>query len=458
MVEIARSGRDEALAADRLSVEQEPAALSRTVFDRRNLLLTEGLFLGAITVFVFVESLFGIGPASVSQDPHFIYQAESLLHGRWDLDLPATVTDIITIHGKHYIVYPPMPAIFMMPFVAIFGLKTSDVLFTMIFAACNLPLLYLLLEQLRANGLTRRSWRENLIITLVLYYGSINLWLSLGGRMWFTASVVCMTCTLLALLLAFRGHFGWSAVLLGCAFFSRATALFGFPFLLFLAWQEAGMGHDLERFVASLRARQPDWRAVPWRRLIPPAAVMAATLVLFLARNYAVFGSPLETGYDILIKQRYSVVKTGPFCLCYVPANIVANFFTFPRITFSGPFGGAFDRHPVFDMLNNGFAVSIFVTTPLFLLLFWRNHRFSLMRAALWVTIGFVVAAVLLFHASGWYQFGARYLYDGYAYLFILLALNDVRVDWRFVALGVLGIGINYLGAFQFWTNRLFQL
>jgi hypothetical protein len=65
---------------------------------------------------------------------------------------------------------------------------------------------------------------------------------------------------------------------------------------------------------------------------------------------------------------------------------------------------------------------------------------------------------VLLFHASGWYQFGARYLFDGYAYAFLLLALTDVRVDWRFALLGILGVIINVLGAHQFWSNNIFHL
>ena len=123
-------------------------------------------------------------------------------------------------------------------------------------------------------------------------------------------------------------------------------------------------------------------------------------------------------------------------------------------MTFTGPF----DRHPVFDMLNQRFAVSVFVTTPLFLFLFWRNRRVNLLRAMLWVTIGLVVVAVLLFHASGWQQFGARYLFDGYAYAFLLLALNEVRVDWRFFALGALAIVINLMGAHQFWTWHILHL
>jgi hypothetical protein len=419
---------------------------------------------GAFAMWLVLGRFVGINPLSVSNAPHFLYQAESLLHGRLDLDLPSSFTDIVTVRGKHYIVYPPLPAILMMPGVALFGVHFSDVLFTRVFSALNLPLLFLLFEQARASGLTRRRTNENLFLALLLYFGSINVWLSLGGRMWYTAHIVCLTFTLGALLLALRRHFTWAAILLACAFFARATALLGFPLLLYLAWQDGGAGTELQRFVASLRARAPVWSAVPWRRMVPILSVVAVMLALFMVRNAVIFGSPLESGYAVLIHQRYSVVKDGPFSLSYVPANIVANFFATPTITFTGPF----DRHPGLNLVSNGVGISIFITTPLFLLLFWRNRAFSALRGALWATIGLVVAAVLLFHAAGWYQFGARYLFDGYPFIYLLFVLNETRmvvggrrpnaVDWRITALGLLGIAINLLGAFEVWTGYVMHL
>ena len=390
----------------------------------------------------------------VSAAPHMIYQADAFLHGRWDLPLGQKVVDIITAtNGKHYIVYPPMPAIVMMPFVAIWGLGFSDKLFTIVMSALNLGILYLLLEQVRASGFTKRSARDNIILALFFYFGSINFWMSLKGEMWFTAQIMCLSFTLLALLVGFRGHFIFASVFIGCAFFCRATAIFGFVFLLYLAWQNAGKEHSLEQFAKSVWARRPDWSAVPTRRLLGPVLVGLVTLLLFMLRNAMVFANPFETGYDILIHQRYPVVTTGPFNLSYIPSNIVANFLTFPRVTFSGPF----DRHHVIDMVGNGVATSVFVTTPLFLYLFWRNRTFSMMRAALWVTVGLVVIAVLLFHAAGYYQFGARYLFDGYPFAFLLLAMAEFKVDWRVMALGTLGIAACVLGAHQFWTYTVFQ-
>lgn len=426
-----------------------PDCIAEPVFGRRNIAIAASLFAVALLVLFAFQRAIHMPLFGVSDAPHYIYQAESFLHGRWDLDLKPTATDVVVVHGKDYIVYPPFPALLLMPFVALFGLRTSDIFLTAVTSAFSLPLLFLLFEQARFNGLTRRTWVGNSLLAILLYFGSINLFLSLGGTMWFQAQVTCFTFTVLALLAGLRGRYALAAALLGCAFFSRATVAFGFLFIFYLAWQ--GRDRCFERFVAALRAGKPDWGAVPWRRLAPAAAVTAAVALLFLVRNAIVFGAPFNSGYDILIHQHYPVVTTGAFNLRYIGPNLIANFFDFPRVTFLGPF----DRHPTIDMLNGGDGLSVFFTTPLFLLLFWRNRSPSLTRAALWVVIGLVVVVVLLFHAAGWFTFGARYLYDAYPFASLLLAHGEARVDWRFVSLGVIGIAINVAGAAQFWAVHL---
>jgi len=255
-------------------VTQRHAAIqSHAVFSRRNLMVAGLLSLLAFTTSVAIVLYFGKDVLRVSGAPHYVYQAWSFLHGKWDLDLPPSFIDVITINGKSYTNYPPVPAILMLPFVAIWGLHTSDVLFTIAVSAVNMALLYLLLEQLRASGLTARGWRENVLWCLFFSFGSITLWLSLGGGLWFTAQIVALGTTLLALLLALRGQYAWAGVALGCAVFSRIALLLAFPLLFYLAWNHAGRERLFERFLVSLRARRPDWAAVPWRRLAPLAGV-----------------------------------------------------------------------------------------------------------------------------------------------------------------------------------------
>ena len=125
------------------------------MFGRRNLLVAGALFLTALFSLWALQLAFRIHPLGVSDSPYWVYQAESLLHGRWDLDLPASLADIVVLGGKHYIIYPPFPALLFLPFVALFGLHTSDILLTALLSAANLSLLFLLFEQARASGFSR---------------------------------------------------------------------------------------------------------------------------------------------------------------------------------------------------------------------------------------------------------------------------------------------------------------
>ncbi len=426
------------------------------VFGRRNLVVAVLLYLGALGTMMGIQHHLGIGITSISPYPHFVYQAESFLHGHWDVELPFKVYDIEIVNGKSYIYYPPFPAVLMLPYVAIFGLRTSDVFFTAAVSATIISSFFLLLEQARALGFTRRTWIENAVLSALLYFGSIILWLSLGGELWFTTHVVAIAATMVSLLLTFRRHYGWAAVALGGAFFSRFTLALGFPLLFYLAWQDLGSDPLLGRFLLSLRRLRPDWSLVPWRRLLAPVLVTVATVILFLMRNAMVFGAPLDDGYHTLLRERYpEVLHSGVFSLSYIKSNIAAFFLATPHITWVG---GRWDRHPALDMLNDQIAVSVFITTPLFLFLIWRNHKFSPLRAALWMTIGLIVLSLVPFYSAGAYQFGVRYLTDAYPYAFLLLGLTEMRLDWRSIGVGLLGIAINYLGAAQFWTGHIFHL
>lgn len=426
--------------------EQSEKAAER-VFTPGNIALSVTLYLAALIALIALNRAFSQSLLTPSGAPHYVYQAEAFLHGQWNIALPASKVDVIQLHGLDYIVYPPFPALVFLPVVAFMGLNTPDPLLTILISALNLPLLYLLFEQARATGLTRRTLRENMIFALLLYFGSINLWLSLGGRMWFEAHIIGFTCSTLSLLLSLRGRHGWAAFALGCAFFSRSTVAVFFPVTLYFAWQGVSGERHIEAFLASLWRRAPHWQDIPWRRLAPPLVVICCVILLFAWRNWFLFGSPLDSGYSALLAQHYPEVTQGPFNIQYVPSNIIGNFFTFPNIHFNGPF----DRHPTFDMLNGGVSVSPFVTTPLFLYLFWRNRAFNATRAVLWICIGLLVVALLLFHAIGWYEFGVRYLYDGYPWAFLLLVLTDATLDWRVWALGAFALVVNMLGAAQFW-------
>jgi len=256
-----------------------------------------------------------------------------------------------------------------------------------------------------------------------------------------------------SLLLAFRRHYVWSAVALGCAFFSRPTLILGFALLLYLAWQDGGENHPVQLvapFARSLWAHRPDWSAVPWRRVSGVLIVFAACLVLYLLRNWVVFGHPLESGYDLQLAQNHPhVVPLGVNSPYYIASNLINDFFNFPHIHYQI----VYSNSPAIDLANGKTGISAFLTTPLFLMLFARGTRHSWLRVALWTTILLLMAFVLTFYTAGYPQFGTRYLFDVYPYAWVVLAIMRIRTDWRVVALGIFAIMLNILGSVQFWGN-----
>jgi len=414
---------------------------------RRTIIFSCILFFLALFALIVSSIKLGINPFGSSASNHFVYQAESLLHGH--LDIPHfTQTDIILVNGKHYIVYPPFPAILMMPFVAIFGLQFSDIFFTQVLSALNIVLLFWLLECLRLSGRSRRTFQQNFALCIFFFFGTINFYLSLGGTMWFTAHIVAATCTLCFLLFAFKRRYALASFCLGCAFLTRAPALVGVLLLFYLLLEE-------RTGVNTLRSMLKGLSNLTWRQVRLALAPLAAFLLLFLLRDTLAFGSPWQTGYPLLVQQLYPEVHYGVISPHYIWPDLVANFLSFPSFTYRD----AFDISPNLDILQGGIGLSVFATTPLFLFLFFsRNRQPSALLKALWLIIGLVIVATLLYHAAGWFQFGSRYLFEGYPYAFLLLALSEIEMDWRFYLLGLFGVIINFIGAQAFWTTLLAAL
>jgi hypothetical protein len=101
----------------------------------------------------------------------------------------------------------------------------------------------------------------------------------------------------------------------------------------------------------------------------------------------------------------------------------------------------------------DGHGMSLFVTTPLFLLLLWPRQTPRLHRA-LWLTVAAVALPGFLYQNDGYFQFGFRFSLDYTPYLFALLGLGGVPMDGRFWALGWAGVLVNGWGAAVF--NRFY--
>lgn len=101
------------------------------------------VFLLALFIYAFSAQVWS---HTVSLAPHYVYLAQSLLHGHVDLiQLPPTTYDLLSFNGRWFVAGSPLPSIMMLPFVAIFGVGFSDILFSIVLGAIDVALVYELL-------------------------------------------------------------------------------------------------------------------------------------------------------------------------------------------------------------------------------------------------------------------------------------------------------------------------
>jgi len=69
---------------------------------------------------------------------NYVILADAFLHGHVWIDWPGARIDALKYGGAYYIIEGPIPAILLMPLVAILGLRTNETTFTCLFGAIAL--------------------------------------------------------------------------------------------------------------------------------------------------------------------------------------------------------------------------------------------------------------------------------------------------------------------------------
>lgn len=345
----------------------------------------------------------GFGHTDVA---YFNLLADALLHGQLHLRLPPEATvDLVYYHDKIYLYWSPLPAILLMPLVALFGVAVSDTLYTAIIGALTIALVARILGALHSAGIAPLSRERRGLLVTTIAFGSVVVILATRGTVWTTAQIIGWCCVLCATLaaLAVRGHWGYflAGLALACGTATRTGLLFNG---LWLAY------YLLRR----------DWQHPSIRRAAAIAAGLTPVvfgLGLLGWYNAARFGgNPLETGiawHNMSDQFRDDFARYGAFNLHYLPTNLYHHFLA-PPMTLSqkGTGGGFFWMTPV--LIGGLYAI-------------WRDRRDPL-TWALVLSCLLVYIPIGLVMGTG-YLFGPRYLLDLLVPLVVLTA-RGIR-DWR---------------------------
>ncbi len=448
-----------------------------------------GLLLAVAALIVYSLS----DPVHYNLYNHFVWQADAFLHGRAWFPYPVSATadrpanwyfqDVYPLldaagqpTGQVLIPFPPLPALVLMPFVAVFGLFTDQEAVAIGLAATGVALTWWMLGGLRITLGTRA------LVTILFATGTVWWWAAAVGSTWYLAHLVAVLPALLAVGVALRHDGGaelpdpadegpaaggsppwvppdagppgprlerprwWGSfwpldrsqvlagLLLGIAATARLPLVFAAPFFMLV-----GGGGSIVRRTVSAGAGG----------VLPVAA-----LVLY---TYLTTGALIHPGYDYQYQLEAAGYPTLGYHtdwavedVRYIPQNLGIMFGALVAIapdvmpdtlgvqppvklcTAPGSTRGLFDPDcPLAVPVDIG--TSILLSAPGLLLALFAIRQRPLAR----LTVGAGVAVLLiatfnLAHFSqGWVQWGYRFSLDFMPFLLPVVAVGAARADGR---------------------------
>jgi hypothetical protein len=373
--------------------------------------------LGTVQKFILI-ALVSFLVFSLSKGPppgqnHFVYLADAFLHGRLGLTGSGTgLAELVNYHGNFYVVYPPMPAIILLPFVAAFGTSVDQSLMSIILASLCVSVIWLMLKKTGVKG-SKVLW-----LTALFGFGTCFWYTASVGSAWYIEHVSAVLFLTSAIILAlYRKNDFFVGLLLGFAALSRLPTVLAFPFFLLLIYE----------------------RNDSWKPRFKQAAYFFVGLAIIMGLNviynFARYGTFLDVGYYLIpgIQQDPSF-QLGIFNLAYIPRHIYA-------ILFQGPI--LLNSFPYFK--PSWMGLGLFFTTPAFLYIFKGPWNRLSKYAALAVVC---ILPILITHGTvGFTQFGYRFSLDFTPFL-ILLTAKGMRenLGWPEKSLIILSLLINLWG------------
>jgi hypothetical protein len=404
---------------------------------------------------------------------HFVWQGMAFLHGQVAIPWPVEgaygsgtgngwMQDVYPLRdaggnltGEALIPFPPLPALVLLPFVALWGFATDIRAVSVALGAVDVGIAWW------AVGRLAVSRRVRLATTLFFAFGTVFWYAAQLGTTWFFAHVVAVTAALLAIGVALGGDPGaddevtarpsagsllatlaaavraplrlvdgrqfLAGLLFGLACTARLTVVFGAPFFVFV-----GSGGS--------------WA----RRAVSAGLGAAIPIALLLGYNVATTGQLVHPGYEYqyrLEARGYPGLDYNPDWsiedVRYLPQNLGILFLSAPAILPDETQSSVSPHEPLcttpdasrglFDTdcplaLPRDVGMSILLTSPAYLLLVpaLRRGRSRLVVGAL-LAVGVIAFVNLMHFSQGWVQFGYRFSNDFVPFALPLVALGMAR-------------------------------
>jgi hypothetical protein len=437
-----------------------------------------GLFFVVVALGIYYFS----DPARNGFYNHFVWQADALLHGRFAISYPvvegpytnAYFQDVMPLPvapgepSYGLLPFPPLPAILLLPFVAIFGLGTDSQLVGVALGAINVGLAWRM-----TTRLTQRRGAA-VLATIFFAFGTVAWYAAMLSTTWFLAHVVATTFTFLAITLALDGErrdraaaalrsardralsnpvvaafegssmfLAWyrrarpyfdpiqfaAGFLFGVAALARLTVIFGAPFFLFV-----GPGGSIVK------------------RGLSAAVGAVIPVALLLVYNLVSSGHIFNPAYDYLYHSEYLGymppdlqidTSLGIEDIRHIPINLLIMFGWLPDILPKGADCGLSLLNPDCPIARpSQIGMSILLTSPAYLLavpLVIRHWRHRLVMGSVLAVVSIAILNLMHF-SQGWVQFGYRFSNDFAPFALVLVTLGIAWLSRRSAGLALAAV------------------
>ncbi|GHB41297.1 hypothetical protein GCM10007094_33420 [Pseudovibrio japonicus] len=341
--------------------------------------------------------------------------ADAFLHGRFYAESCFDL-DCALYEGQVYVIFPPVPALIALPFIAIFGIGFHQfiALGTVCFAITGVVWWQL-----------TRHYQEDfrlalLLVVAFLFATPLQYTVLRADGVWFFAQAVAVMLTSLALWSALIKRNAWLVGLfIGLAFLTRQMSILYMPFFFVLMT-------PADRSIFDINSESI-------RRLLKLAVFPALAILVYFAYNYARFGDPMQTGYSYIFPPEWDymgnpeakwidnrVQDLGLFHKDYLIFNLAHFFVQGPNLEFSGKYltqlSGFGDK-----------GIALFIGAPFLLYFFLAKWNREYLFAAL--TIALIAGVTLFYHSNGFSQYSVqRYVLD-WLPLMMLFVVRTISKD-----------------------------
>lgn len=373
------------------------------------------LMLFVITFIVYLLSNFG----HATPYNYFILLADAFLHGRlYFLQNPPWLNELVNWQGKYYVVFPPMPTIFLMPFVYIFGTSFSQSLASVLAGSLSAAVSYLVFLNFFGNKKIA-VWSS-----MLFAFGTIYWFHAEVGSAWYFAQVLANLFLWMMLLeVSTKKRLFLIGFLIGAAYLSRLPTIFAAIFPLLYLYEKFFIFQDKK------------FKGFNWRNICLYALGLIPALLLNSLYNYFRFGVIYDIAYQLLPVFNEPWYQYGLVNWRYIPIHLKEMFTAMPK----------FVNYPPY-VIPSMFAMAVWFTTPAFILIIFAKYKTRIAFASA-ITAIMVALPSLMHGGNGFTQFGYRHILDYLPFL-LLLTVSGMRgkLKWWIKALVLISIAVNLWG------------